>query len=258
MAIWCHDNFIRYIEKAQFANWAIKRLARRKPKWIKDQNIWRECSRHRNNQTEALGSKKNEKAQQVHEGKQERSETTNNRSKWSNLTKCCRSALIFSFQKIFVNYPYCVLYLTSMQRALHFLPSPLLWLTLAALWVISSKNLFFLHNTFCLVCPLQNTMRLLHLLRPLFPGGRQQSETGRGCFHSSQVSWTIGKCFLLTLAAQLKGIRSQSSDSHLMLLCLSLFSCLNELMVLPISCQSAAHREKEAYLNGCLQVCFVN
>lgn len=63
----CHDSFIRYVLKVQFANREIKRLASRKAKRINVQNIRRECSRQGNNQTEALGSNNKLKAQQVHE-----------------------------------------------------------------------------------------------------------------------------------------------------------------------------------------------
>lgn len=43
-----------------------------------------------------------------------------------------------------------------MHSAQHFLPNSLLWFTLAAFWdFFFTKNLFFLHVFFCLVCPLQ-------------------------------------------------------------------------------------------------------
>ena len=175
MSIWCHDNFIRHIIKAQFANWVIKGLARRKPKWINDQNIWGECGRHRNNQNEALGSKKKIKAQQVNEGEQERSETTSNRSKWSNLAKLCRSALIRSFQKPFLLNILTVSCIYKHAETAAFLAQPTT-LTHTCCFVshFFQESVFFLHSIFGLVCPLQKTVHFLHLLCPLFPGGRQQ------------------------------------------------------------------------------------
>lgn len=156
MFVCSHDNFIRYIVKAQFANWVIKR---RRPKWINDQDIYSDRSRRRNNQTEALGRKKKINMQQVHEGEQERSETTNKKSKWN-----------------IWHSPVEVLWESLSKNSLL-----LTILIVSCIYKHADRTIFLAQPTSLThFCTLQKTLHLFHILCPLFQEGRQQSQTGGG------------------------------------------------------------------------------
>lgn len=123
---------------------------------------------------------------------------------------------------------------TNMQIGPYFLPSPLVWLTSV------------LYRKLCIF----STFYVLFFKK----AGSNHKQEG---VNSPEVSEVTGKCFFLTLAAQPEGIKSQSPDTRLVLLCLFFISCSNELTVLPISCQPAIHRKKETCSNCCLQIYFV-
>lgn len=159
------------------------------------------------------------------------------------MTKLC--TLIIFPKALLATYPYCVLHLQTCREHCISCPADCFNSHLLLCDSFLKKKKKNLCNTFCLFLMFYGRLYLLYFLCSLFPAERQLPPIGRGGFGSPQLSRGTGKCFFLTLATQGKSIKSQSSDSSFILHCLSFsFSCLKELMFLPINCQSTIYTKK--------------
>lgn len=163
------------------------------------------------------------------------------------MTKLC--TLIIFPKALLATYPYCVLHLQTCRE--HCISCPAdcfnshLLLCDSFLKKKKKKSMQYFLPFFFFFDVLWKTVYLLYFLCSLFPAERQLPPIGRGGFGSPQLSRGTGKCFFHTLTTQGKSVKSQSSDSSFVLHCLSSFSCLKELMVLPINCQSTICQHKK-------------